>query len=64
MLGARVAYDQLPYFFTDQYDVGMEFSGWIGTDGYDRLVIRGDVEKQAFHAFWLVGGRDAGQPVG
>jgi 3-phenylpropionate/trans-cinnamate dioxygenase ferredoxin reductase subunit len=51
MLGHQVAYDEVPYFFTDQYDVGMEFSGW--PDGYDRLVTRGDVEKHAFHAFWL-----------
>jgi 3-phenylpropionate/trans-cinnamate dioxygenase ferredoxin reductase subunit len=57
MLGQRVAYDQIPYFFTDQYDVGMEFSGWIGPDGYDRLVTRGDVEGQAFHAFWLADDR-------
>jgi 3-phenylpropionate/trans-cinnamate dioxygenase ferredoxin reductase subunit len=33
MLGQRVAYDRLPYFFTDQYDVVMEFSGWFGPDG-------------------------------
>lgn len=57
MLGQQVAYDRLPYFFTDQYDVGMEFSGWIGPDGYDRLVTRGDVETQAFHAFWLTDDR-------
>jgi 3-phenylpropionate/trans-cinnamate dioxygenase ferredoxin reductase subunit len=57
MLGQRVAYDALPYFFTDQYDLGMEFSGWIGRAGYDRLVTRGDVEGQAFHAFWLADGR-------
>jgi 3-phenylpropionate/trans-cinnamate dioxygenase ferredoxin reductase subunit len=57
MLGQRVAYDKLPYFFTDQYDVGMEFSGWIGPAGYDRLVTRGDVAGQAFHAFWLAGDR-------
>jgi 3-phenylpropionate/trans-cinnamate dioxygenase ferredoxin reductase subunit len=57
MLGQRVAYDKLPYFSTDQYDVAMEFSGWIGPDGYDRLVTRGDVGKQAFHAFWLAGNR-------
>ncbi|GAA1553145.1 FAD-dependent oxidoreductase [Kribbella sancticallisti] len=57
MLGQRVVYDELPYFFTDQYDVGMEFAGWIGPDGYDRLVTRGDVEKQAFHAFWLADDR-------
>jgi 3-phenylpropionate/trans-cinnamate dioxygenase ferredoxin reductase component len=57
MLGQSVAYDRLPYFFTDQYDVGMEFTGWIGPNGYDRLVIRGDVAGQAFHAFWLAGDR-------
>ncbi|WP_327640751.1 FAD-dependent oxidoreductase [Kribbella sp. NBC_00482] len=57
MLGQRVAYDKLPYFFTDQYDVGMEFSGWIGPNGYDRLVTRGDVAGQAFHAFWLADDR-------
>ncbi len=57
MLGQSVAYDKLPYFFTDQYDVGMEFSGWIGPDGYDRLVTRGDVAGQAFHAFWLADDR-------
>jgi 3-phenylpropionate/trans-cinnamate dioxygenase ferredoxin reductase subunit len=57
MLGQRVAFDDLPYFFTDQYDIGMEFTGWIGPDGYDRLVLRGDVEEHAFHAFWLADGR-------
>jgi 3-phenylpropionate/trans-cinnamate dioxygenase ferredoxin reductase subunit len=57
MLGQRVAYDKLPYFFTDQYDVGMEFSGWIGPNGYDRLVTRGVVAGQAFHAFWLADDR-------
>jgi hypothetical protein len=51
MLGQPVAYDKLPYLYTDQYDVGMEFSGWIGPDGYDRLVTRDDVAGQAFHAF-------------
>lgn len=53
MLGQQIAYDQLPYFFSDQYDVGMEFSGWLGSDSYDKVVTRGDVEGHAFHAFWL-----------
>jgi 3-phenylpropionate/trans-cinnamate dioxygenase ferredoxin reductase subunit len=57
MLGQQVAYDRLPYFFTDQYDVGMEFVGRIRPDGYDRVVTRGDVDEQAFHAFWLSDGR-------
>ncbi|MFC0429713.1 NAD(P)/FAD-dependent oxidoreductase [Kutzneria buriramensis] len=55
MLGQDVVYDQIPYFFTDQYDLGMEFAGWFAPGGYDRVVTRGDVEGQAFHAFWLAG---------
>ncbi|MEV6610381.1 FAD-dependent oxidoreductase [Kutzneria sp. NPDC051319] len=55
MLGQDVVYDQLPYFFTDQYDIGMEFAGWFAPGGYDRVVTRGDVEGQAFYAFWLAG---------
>ncbi|WP_433253547.1 NAD(P)/FAD-dependent oxidoreductase [Streptosporangium sp. CA-135522] len=57
MLGQKVVYDRPPYFFTDQYDVGMEFSGWFAPGGYDSVVVRGDLEARAFHAFWLAGGR-------
>ncbi|RZQ64618.1 NAD(P)/FAD-dependent oxidoreductase [Amycolatopsis suaedae] len=57
MLGQDVTYDRIPYFFTDQYDIGMEFLGWFPPGGYDRVVTRGDVEGQAFHAFWLAGDR-------
>ena len=55
MLGQDVAYETIPYFFTDQYDVGMEFVGWFKPGGYDRVVTRGDVDGQAFHAFWVKG---------
>ena len=37
MAGQDVTFDRVPYFFTDQYDVGMEYSGT--TDGYDRVVV-------------------------
>lgn len=57
MLGQRVAYDRIPYFFTDQYDVGMEFTGWFPPGGYDTVVTRGDVQGNAFYAFWLAGDR-------
>lgn len=57
MLGQRVTYDRLPYFFTDQYDVGMEFTGWFPRGGYDSLITRGDPDQQAFYAFWLAAGR-------
>ncbi|MGH8791211.1 MAG: NAD(P)/FAD-dependent oxidoreductase [Stackebrandtia sp.] len=55
MLGHEVSYDRLPYFFTDQYDVGMEFTGWFPPGGYDTVVTRGDLDAHAFHAFWLTG---------
>jgi 3-phenylpropionate/trans-cinnamate dioxygenase ferredoxin reductase subunit len=52
MLGGRAAYDRLPYFFTDQYDVGMEYTGYVGQGGYDQVVFRGDVAAGNFIAFW------------
>ena len=55
MLGQDVSYDRVPYFFSDQYDVGMEYSGLA--DPSDEVVIRGDVESREFIAFWLRDGR-------
>jgi 3-phenylpropionate/trans-cinnamate dioxygenase ferredoxin reductase component len=55
MLGKRVVYDRLPYFFSDQYDVGMEFVG--DAVGSDDLVVRGDSGEREFVAFWLARGR-------
>ncbi|WP_329131777.1 FAD-dependent oxidoreductase [Streptomyces sp. NBC_01476] len=57
MLGQEVAYDRIPYFFSDQYDLGMEFSGHAAPGGYDQVVCRGDVGKRQFIAFWLRDGR-------
>ncbi len=55
MLGQRVSYDRVPYFFTDQYDLGMEYSG-LGGPG-DTVVTRGNPEDGGFIAFWLEDGR-------
>ena len=57
MLGEDVAYDRVPYFFTDQYDLGMEYSGYVEPDGYDEVIFRGDVAGREFIAFWLRDGR-------
>ncbi|OAH10299.1 NAD(P)/FAD-dependent oxidoreductase [Streptomyces jeddahensis] len=57
MLGQEVTYDRVPYFFSDQYDMGMEYSGWAPPGTYDEVVIRGDVGKRQFIAFWLAEGR-------
>ncbi|MEU9704072.1 FAD-dependent oxidoreductase [Streptomyces sp. NPDC047981] len=53
MLGQHVSYDRVPYFFSDQYDLGMEYSGWAPPGSYDQVVIRGDAGKRQFIAFWL-----------
>jgi 3-phenylpropionate/trans-cinnamate dioxygenase ferredoxin reductase subunit len=57
MLGQDAAYDRVPYFYTDQYDLGMEYAGYAGPGGYDQVIFRGDVSKREFIAFWLSGGR-------
>ncbi|MEU3755254.1 FAD-dependent oxidoreductase [Streptomyces olivoreticuli] len=57
MLGQEVAYDRVPYFFSDQYDVGLEYSGYAPPGSYDQVVCRGDVGKREFIAFWLSEGR-------
>jgi 3-phenylpropionate/trans-cinnamate dioxygenase ferredoxin reductase subunit len=57
MLGQDAAYERLPYFFTDQYDLGMEYSGYAEPGQYDRVVFRGDIRKREFIAFWLSGER-------
>jgi 3-phenylpropionate/trans-cinnamate dioxygenase ferredoxin reductase subunit len=51
MLGQPVSYDRLPYFFSDQYDVGMEYSGYAPS--WDEVVFRGDRAGGEFVAFWL-----------
>lgn len=57
MLGQEVVYDRVPYFYTDQYDLGMEYSGHVGPEGFDRLLLRGDPGAGAFLAFWMQGSR-------
>ncbi|MFF6822974.1 FAD-dependent oxidoreductase [Streptomyces longwoodensis] len=55
--GEGASYDRVPYFFTDQYDLGMEYSGWAPPGSYDQVVIRGDAGKREFIAFWVAQGR-------
>lgn len=57
MLGQDVSYDRVPYFFSDQYDLGLEYSGWAPPGSYDQVVIRGDAGKREFIAFWLKDGK-------
>jgi 3-phenylpropionate/trans-cinnamate dioxygenase ferredoxin reductase component len=56
MAGEDVRYDRVPYFFSDQYDLGMEYAGYVEPDAYDEVVFRGDVDRREFVAFWLGNG--------
>ncbi len=51
MLDEAVSYDRIPYFFSDQYDVGMEYSGYATT--WDQVVFRGDPGTAKLIAFWV-----------
>ncbi len=57
MVGQAIAYDQVPYFYSDQYDVGMEYWGYVEGGKYDGVVFRGDVAERKFIAFWVREGR-------
>ncbi len=55
MAGGSTAYDRIPYFYSDQYDIGMEYTGYA--PAWDEVVLRGDPESREFIAFWLAAGR-------
>jgi 3-phenylpropionate/trans-cinnamate dioxygenase ferredoxin reductase subunit len=55
MLDEPTSYDDLPFFFSDQYDVAMEYAG--RASGSDEVAVRGDPADGAFLAFWLRDGR-------
>ncbi len=57
MLGEDVAFDRSPYFFTDQYDLGMEYTGHVEPGDHDRVVFRGDPASGEYIAFWTKDGR-------
>jgi 3-phenylpropionate/trans-cinnamate dioxygenase ferredoxin reductase component len=51
MLGKSASYDEIPYFFSDQYEAGMEYNGYAAQ--WDEVVFRGEVAAHEFVAFWL-----------
>jgi len=57
IVGRNVVYDRVPYLYSDQYDLGMEYRGHAPE--WDSVVVRGDLELREFHAFWLRAGRVA-----
>ncbi|MFC5180871.1 NAD(P)/FAD-dependent oxidoreductase [Actinomadura harenae] len=59
MLGRDVVHDALPYFFSDQYELGMEMTGLVSPGEYDEVVFRGEPGSLEFIAFWRSAGRVA-----
>ena len=57
MLGQPAVHDGIPYFYTDQFDLGMEYSGFAPLTKDADIVYRGDRASGAFIAFWMVGAR-------
>lgn len=57
VLGDLAPYTRQPYFFSDQYDLGMEYLGYVGRAGYDELIVRGDRAALTLVALWVRGGR-------
>lgn len=57
MLGVDVSYEEIPYFYTDQFDLGMEYSGFGPLTRGAQVVYRGDRLSRRFIAFWLASGR-------
>lgn len=53
MLGQTAALDNIPYFYTDQFDLGMEYSGYASLAHNAKLVLRGDPSSRKFIAFWV-----------
>mgnify|MGYP000718724924 CR=1 FL=1 len=56
MAGVEVTYDPVPFFFSDQYDAGLEYAGYVPRDTDSELVVRGDMAGNEFMAFWVVAG--------
>ncbi|NLP82548.1 FAD-dependent oxidoreductase [Microbacterium sp. CFH 90308] len=53
MLGMPASFDDIPYFYTDQYDLGMELSGYAPLMADADVVVRGDLDAREFIAFWV-----------
>lgn len=57
MAGAEAVLDDIPYFYTDQFDLGMEYSGYPPLTRDAEVVYRGDRPGREMIAFWLADGR-------
>jgi 3-phenylpropionate/trans-cinnamate dioxygenase ferredoxin reductase subunit len=54
MAGVDLTYDPVPFFYSDQYDAGLEYAGYVPRDADAELIVRGDLAANEFMAFWVV----------
>ncbi|HSK33843.1 MAG TPA: FAD-dependent oxidoreductase [Propionicimonas sp.] len=54
MAGVELTYDPVPFFYSDQYEAGLEYAGYVPKDAGAELVVRGDLATNEFMAFWVV----------
>lgn len=54
MAGVDITYDPVPFFFSDQYDAGLEYAGHVPKDASAEVVVRGEPAANEFMAFWVV----------
>ncbi|NUO92159.1 MAG: FAD-dependent oxidoreductase [Dermatophilaceae bacterium] len=54
MAGQDVTYDPIPFFYSDQYDIGLEYAGYVPRDSGAEVVLRGDPKSNEFMAFWVL----------
>ncbi len=57
LMGEQAQLDAIPYFYTDQFELGMEYSGYGPLVKDARVVYRGDPASLEFLAFWVASGR-------
>jgi 3-phenylpropionate/trans-cinnamate dioxygenase ferredoxin reductase subunit len=58
MAGQDVTYDPIPFFFSDQYDIGLEYAGYVPRGSGAEVLLRGEPSSNEFMAFWVVPERD------
>ena len=54
MAGQDVTYDPIPFFFSDQYDIGLEYAGYVPRGSDAEVLLRGEPSSNEFMAFWVV----------
>src|SRR3546814_7671481 len=54
IIGKPIPYSAVPWFWSDQYDLKLQMVGL--SQGFDQLIIRGDINGESFSAFYLQDG--------